>query len=171
MDGWIDSLSLWGRPLTAAERTELYNGGIGLDYDFTGGGGGDTTAPTLSNPAGTATGSTTADGTVDTDEGNGTLYAVVTTSSTNPSAAQVKAGQDHTGAAASYADSQAISTTGTKTFNASGLSPSTAYYFHFMHEDAATNQSSVASSASFTTASAESPLPGAMNTYRQLRAG
>ncbi|KKM75735.1 hypothetical protein LCGC14_1387300, partial [marine sediment metagenome] len=34
-DGLLDSVSFWkGRVLTSAERTELYNGGAGLDYPF-----------------------------------------------------------------------------------------------------------------------------------------
>lgn len=33
-DGRIDSVSLWKRVLTAAERTALYNAGFGLDYPF-----------------------------------------------------------------------------------------------------------------------------------------
>lgn len=111
----------------------------------------DSTPPTLTSPSGTATGGTAADLSVTTNEANGTLYAVVTESSTSPSAAQVKAGQDHTGSAAVFDDSQAISSTGSKSFSATGLTASTTYYAHYMHEDAATNQSSVVTSSSFTT--------------------
>ena len=32
--GRLDSVSIWKRVLTAAERTQLYNGGAGLDYPF-----------------------------------------------------------------------------------------------------------------------------------------
>lgn len=113
--------------------------------------GGDTTAPTLSAPTGTATGSSTATVGATTDEGNGTMYAVVTASATQPSVAQIKAGQDHTGAAAVWSGSQAISTTGAKTFSATGLAAATAYYAHVVHTDAATNDSNRVSSASFTT--------------------
>lgn len=126
--------------------------------------GGDTTAPVLSSPTGTSTGSTTATVGATTDEGNGTLYAVVTTSATQPSVAQIKAGQDHTGAAAPWAGSQAVSSTGAKTLNATGLSASTAYYGHLVHADAAANDSNVVSSAEFTT-SAPPPAAG------RIRAG
>ncbi|MGE0278358.1 MAG: hypothetical protein AB7R40_23425 [Nitrospiraceae bacterium] len=122
----------------------------------------DSTAPTLSNPVDSSSGSTTGSGSVDTDEGNGTLYWVVTTSATPPSAAQVKAGQDHTGSAAVDSGSQAVSGTGTQNISGgfTGLTPSTAYYAHYMHEDAATNQSSVSSGNGFTTdAAAGSILP------------
>lgn len=113
----------------------------------------DTTPPTLSSPAGAATGATTASGSVSTDEGNGTLYAVVTTSATAPSVAQVQAGQDHTGAAAAFSTNQAVSASGTQniTGGATGLSASTTYYWHYQQEDTATNDSTVVSSASFTT--------------------
>ncbi len=115
----------------------------------------DVTAPTLSSPTDAANGSTAATGSVSTNEGNGTLYWVVSTSGTAPSAAQVKAGNDHTGSAAADSGSQAVSGTGVQTLSPapSGLTASTAYTIHFMHEDAAANQSSVSSGDGFTTAS------------------
>jgi len=109
-------------------------------------------APALTSPTGAQTGSTTASGGVTTDEANGTLYAVCTTSGTAPTKAQVKLGQDNSSVAATYASNAAITTTGAKTVAATGLTASTTYYWHFMHEDAATNQSTVSSSTSFTTA-------------------
>lgn len=114
----------------------------------------DVTAPTLSSPTDAANGSSAATGSVSTNEGNGTLYWVVSTSGTAPSAAQVKAGNDHTGSAAADSGSQAVSGTGVQTLSPapSGLTASTAYTIHFMHEDAAANQSSVASGDGFTTA-------------------
>lgn len=113
----------------------------------------DLTAPTLSSATGTETSDTEADLSVDTDEDSGTLYWVVTQSATSPSKAQVKAGQDHTGAAADDDGSQAVSGTGTQniTGGATGLTAETEYYAHFMHEDAATNQSDVETSAGFET--------------------
>jgi hypothetical protein len=115
--------------------------------------GADVTAPTLSSPVDTATGTTTGSGSVSTNEGNGTLYWVVTTSSTGPSAAQVKAGQNHLGAAATDSGSQAVSGTGVQSITGdfTGLTASTAYYAHYMHEDTATNQSAVSSGDGFTT--------------------
>jgi hypothetical protein len=32
---WIDEIGIWGRVLTPAERTQLYNGGAGITYPFT----------------------------------------------------------------------------------------------------------------------------------------
>jgi hypothetical protein len=115
------------------------------------GGAGDTTAPTLTSPFGLPLGDTSAFQGVTTNEDNGTLYFLLTTSATPPSAAQVKAGQDHTGAAAAYAFGQAVSSTGIKSNTATGLTSNTAYYGYLMHEDAVGNQSAVSASGILTT--------------------
>lgn len=116
-------------------------------------GGGDVTAPVLTSPTATSTATTTATGGVTTDEGNGTLYFVVTTSATPPSAAQVKAGQNNTGSAAVDSGSQAVSGTGVQSISGgfTGLSAATNYYVYYMHEDASANQSTVASASVFRT--------------------
>jgi len=106
----------------------------------------DSTAPSLTSPTGTKTGATTATGTVTTNEADGTLYAVVTTSATPPSSADLKSG---TGAA--YSTNQAVTTTGVQNVAATSLTAATTYYWHFLHTDAAANDSSIASSTSFTT--------------------
>ena len=107
-------------------------------------GAADTTAPILSSPTGTKTGSTTASGTVSTDEGNGTLYFIATTNATE-TAATIKAGS-----------SQAVSATGTQNVSFTGLTASTTYYAHYVHDDAASNESNVVNSTSFTTDAASS---------------
>lgn len=107
------------------------------------GGGGDTTAPTLTSPTGASTGSTTGSGTVSTNEANGTLYRLASTNATE-SAATVKAA----------ALSQAVSATGTQSVTFTGLTASTTYYAHYVHTDLAGNDSARVSSASFTTAAA-----------------
>ena len=114
----------------------------------------DVTAPTLSSPFDASASATTGTGSVSTNEGNGTLYFVVSTSATPPSAAQVKAGQMHTGAAATDSGSQAVSGTGVQSITGgfTGLTASTTYYAHYMHEDTSANQSSVSSGDGFTTA-------------------
>ena len=109
--------------------------------------------PLLTSPTGAATGTTTATGSVSTNKASGTLYVVVTQSATQPSIAQIQAGQDHTGAAAAYATSETPGATGVRTFNATGLTLSTTYYFHFQQRDALSNDTTVATSASFTTTS------------------
>lgn len=108
----------------------------------------DTTAPTLTSPTGTATGQTTASGTVDTDEANGTLYYLATTNSTE-SAATVKGGS-----------SQAVTTTGEQSVGVTGLTAATGYYLHYVQRDAAGNDSTVASSALFTTDAAPVVVKG-----------
>lgn len=132
------------------------NGLAGNTESATSGSAGDVTAPTLSSPTDAANGQNASTGSVSTNEGNGTLYWVVTTSATAPSAAQVKAGQDNTSTAATASGSQSVSGTGVQTLSPapSGLTASTAYTTHFMHEDAATNQSTVSSASGFTTAAA-----------------
>jgi hypothetical protein len=94
---------------------------------------------------------TTADAKVTTDEANGVLYAV--SSALDPSAAQIKAGQNNGGTAAAYASSQTVSSTGAKTFSATGLTVSTTYYAHFVHTDAAANDSNRVTTSSFATLS------------------
>jgi len=106
----------------------------------TGSGGGDTTAPVLSSPTGTKTGSTTADGTVSTDEGNGTLYYYASTNTTE-TAATIKAS----------GSSQAVITTGSQAVSFTGLTASTTYYAHYVQDDSSANTSNVVSSTSFTT--------------------
>jgi len=119
---------------------------------------GDVTAPVLSSPVGTATGSTTATVGATTDEGNGTLYAVVTVSGTPPTPTQIAAGQDNSGSAAAWAGSVSVGSTGAKTLPATGLAVATAYYTHLYHDDAAGNDSNVVSSAQFTTNAASGAL-------------
>lgn len=111
----------------------------------------DTTAPTLSSASDSADGATGYDGSVSTDEGNGTLYWYVSTSATPPTAANLKAGS---GAVAS--GNQAVSGTGVQNVSGSGLTASTAYYIHYLHRDAAGNDSAIVSGDGFTTTSSGS---------------
>lgn len=108
-------------------------------------------APTLSSPADVSTSSTSGAGSVTTDTGSGTLYYVLSSSATAPSAAQIKAGNDHTGSAAVASGSQAVSATGNQTTpTITGLAPSTTYYLHFV-QNAAGGDSNVASGDGFAT--------------------
>jgi hypothetical protein len=109
--------------------------------------GGDTTAPNLSSPTGTQTGQTTATGTVSTDEANGTLYRYASTNATE-TATTVKAA----------ALTTTVTATGVQSVSFSGLTAGTTYYAHYVHRDAAGNDSAVANSASFTTAAASPSL-------------
>lgn len=101
--------------------------------------GGDTTAPTLTSPTASATGATTASGSVTTNEANGTLYYLASANASE-SAATVKAGS-----------SQAVTAAGEQPVTITGLTAATPYYPHYLHRDAAGNDSAVASGAQFTT--------------------
>lgn len=109
----------------------------------------DTTAPILSSPTGTKTGSTTASGTVSTDEAAGTLYRLASTNATE-TAATIKAANL----------TSAVTATGVQNVTFSGLAPNTLYYAHYVQDDAAStvNTSGVVNSAGFTT----DPLPAAV---------
>ncbi len=123
--------------------------------------GPDVTAPILSSPSDTATTSgTTGSGFVYTNEADGTLYWVVSTSATAPSKAQVKAGQTHTGAAATDSGSQAVTMLGVQPISGgfTGLTSETTYYAHYMHEDSDGNQSDVSSADGFTTPDVTAPV-------------
>lgn len=99
----------------------------------------DTTAPTLTSPTATVTGTTTATGTVSTNEANGTLFFRATVNATE-TIATVKAGS-----------SQAVTATGVQNVSVTGLTAGTAYYLHYVHTDAAANDSARVTSAQFTT--------------------
>jgi len=106
-------------------------------------GAGDTTAPTLSSPTATANGATGINGTISTDEGNGTLYAVAYDSGhTAPISTQVKAGQDGAGAAIGTL-SQSVTVSGAQAVSFTGISGAAAYKVAYAHEDAYGNLSAV----------------------------
>jgi hypothetical protein len=115
--------------------------------------------PTLTNATDAANGSDAGIIGVTTDDPTGTLYWVVTTSATKPTATQVRAGQDHSGATAADSGSQAISGAGAIAGIAvTGLAGSTTYYAHFHHRDGSNNDSVVVSGDGFTTSAARTTL-------------
>lgn len=111
----------------------------------------DTTAPTVTDVGAVVKSNALAVISATTNDGTGTMRVVTTTSATPPSKAQVKAGQDHTGAAAVFAASQAIGSTGIKTFNATGHAALQTYYGYVVHTDAADtpNDSDVEATGAF----------------------
>lgn len=92
------------------------------------------TPATLSAPTLVATAATTATAGATTDTGTGTLYFVVTTNSSTPTAAQIKAGKDASGSAAPFSGNL-TPTVGVNTINATGLTPLTAYYMFAIQND------------------------------------
>ncbi len=126
----------------------------------------DAVTPTLSSASGTATGPTSASGSVSTDDSTGTLYHVTTQSATTPSVAQIKAGNDHLGASADASGSKAVSSLGAQGITAGGLASETTYYHHFVQTDENTNDSNTITTASFTTAA-----PSSDDYYLRFRDG
>jgi hypothetical protein len=125
-----------GRVLTATSTT---TGGTSPPVS-----GGDTTAPALTSPTGTG-GLGVCSGTVSTNEGNGTLFAVAVASSTPLSIAAIEAG---TGALRTV--SQPVTTTGTQTIPSGAITGGAGTRFWQMFQrDTAGNNSAVVVSAGF----------------------
>jgi hypothetical protein len=112
----------------------------------------DTMAPVLSSQTGVQDNSndTWADLAVSTNKGDGVWYWVVTTSGTAPTATQIMSGQDNSGSAATAYGRQFVSSTGSKSATATGITSSGTYYAHSTHADIAGNIASVASSSGWT---------------------
>jgi hypothetical protein len=109
----------------------------------------DTTAPSLSSPGSSSLADTTATISVTSNEASGTLYGGVWPTASTPSAADIIAG---TGA--TFHDTDASPTAGVNNFSATGLTAETDYKAHFVQVDAVDNESSVSTSAEFTTTAA-----------------
>lgn len=112
------------------------------------GAGSGPTPAVLSLPIGLPLGNTSAYVGATSDLAAGTLYYVVTTSATPPSAAQIIAGQDHTGSAAA-ASGNAAAASGANAFTATGLASNTAYYAYRVQNNGA--DSNVLAGSVFTT--------------------
>jgi hypothetical protein len=132
--------AMFNKALTGQEVADLY-ASLGADNAFAlvGASAPDTLAPTLTTPGYTALSSTTVTGTVSTNENRGTLYCLASPSATATVAA-VKAGS-----------SKAVTAAGAQNINLTGLTASTSYYLHFVHTDAAGNDSAVSTTSQFTT--------------------
>lgn len=95
----------------------------------------DVTAPTLTSATATSSVAGQIDGSVTTDEANGTLYYLATLNATE-TLATVKGGA-----------TQAVTATGVQSVTVTGLAAGT-YYLHFAHTDSSTNDSAVLTSTS-----------------------
>ena len=118
------------------------------------------TTPDITPPTLSATGSSSVAGTTatisSTSNEAGTMYYVVTSSSTAPSSAQVKAGLNNSGTAAIKSGNDTVTANTAKSFSLTGLTSETQYYFYFAATDAATNTSNV-SGSNFTTSDITPP--------------
>lgn len=112
--------------------------------------------PTLSSPtpSGTLGTETTATVGATSTASTGTFYAILSTSNnaSGASCPQIKAGQNSTGASASFAEDDTVSTT-SPSVGFTGLTAGTLYYYAACHAD--TNGDSNVVSGSFTTAAAD----------------
>jgi len=115
----------------------------------------DDVAPTLSAISSTNVAGTSADILATANE-SGTMYYVITTSSTAPSNTQVVAGQDNSGASAVKSGNGAVTANTSKTFTVSGLSETTQYYYYMVTVDDTPNKSTV-SNGTFTTTDTTAP--------------
>lgn len=111
--------------------------------------GSDTTAPVLSLPTAASSDPNIADMTVTTNEANGTLYCWVTQNATETAANII----------ATTSDTGLVTTTGVQSVTVDLLFPNTNYYGHFVHVDAANNQSNVVHTTVFQT----EPAPAGVN--------
>ncbi|WP_392338872.1 hypothetical protein [Loktanella salsilacus] len=106
----------------------------------------DTTAPTLSAATAAKVGQDAYTASVQTNEAGGRLYYVITQAAT-ATAATIKAGP-----------SKSVTAAGTQNASGSGLTAGTVYYAHFIHVDAAGNESTALRSPSFTTDAISTPF-------------
>lgn len=113
--------------------------------------------PVLSNPVDNSVGSDSFNGSADTTKLTGLLYYVVTQSSTQPTATQIKAGEDDLGNPADASGSPIVTAVGTRNISGTGLAASTTYYIHYVQEDDYGNTSNIVSGDGFTTDAAFTP--------------
>lgn len=108
----------------------------------------DTTAPSLSAPEATQIGASGFDWKVTTNEGDGSLHWVALEA---PSAQQIKAGQDASGASAAASGSQSVVADGLQSGSGSGLAANKDYIWFCLQEDTAGNTSVSVSDGFMTT--------------------
>jgi hypothetical protein len=137
----------------------IYAAGIYEEGIYAEGEAEDTTPPTLTSPAATPIGATAAFGEVTTDEGNGTLYYVATANATETAAYVIANGA-----------SRPVVASGLQAVTFTGLVAETSYYGHFVHVDAAANESNRVSTSQFTTGEAVvgGLLPNTSQTHQRI---
>lgn len=119
----------------------------------------DTTSPIVTNPTASSITLSGCTPQVTTDEGNGAAYMVVVPDGDIPSVAQIKLGQQSSGAAAIDSENVVVSSVGVVSFSATANgSNSTDYEVYFVHTDAASNDS-LASTSGFTTSAVDTTKP------------
>lgn len=100
----------------------------------------------LSNPVVSNVKGKSASAFVDCSEASGTIYAIAglaSANASNPSAAQIIAGNNQDGSAAPWDFNSTVLSAGTKEFAVTGLNAGSAYRVFFVHDDGAGNYSNV----------------------------
>lgn len=126
----------------------------------------DVTAPVITNLAGDPTGTTTADLTVDVNEGGNGVWGVYLATATTPTRAQLRAGTDGDGAPLLFTATTAPGAAATLTATAINLAENTGYQVAYQQDDGAGNQSAVAESAVFTTDAVPVGIPAQVDGLR-----
>lgn len=122
------------------------------------------TAPTLSSVSFTANGQSSGDISVSTDDSTGTIWYVLTTSSTTPTAAQVQNGLDaSSNPAAASGSITGMNSTGAQTRGVAGLAASTTYHPHAYQISGQSVGSSVVTGTSDTTDAVAPPPTGTID--------
>jgi hypothetical protein len=116
--------------------------------------------PALSSPSVTVIDETSADASVVTNTGSGVLYWIASTSATQPTTTQIKAGQMHTGSAATAFGSQAVSESGQQDVfgGVIGLTTGVTYYMHFYQETDSLIGTNIVTSGAFVPADVTGPV-------------
>lgn len=121
-------------------------------------------APTLSAVSFTANGQSSGDVSVSTDDSTGTIWYVLTTSSSTPTAAQVQNGLDaSSNPAAASGTITGMNATGAQMRGVAGLSASTTYYPHAYQISGQSVASSVVTGSSDTTDAVAPPPTGTID--------
>lgn len=90
-----------------------------------------------------------------TDKISGTAYVVISTSSTQPTSVQIKAGQDHTGASAVASGNASVVAFNVYIRNLGTLTSGNTYYAHAIQTDSSANDSNIVSTAAFVAQAAD----------------
>lgn len=126
------------------------------------------TTPILSSPTSSNVLTTSATVGATTDTASGTLYAVAYTGS-QPTAAQIKAGQNSSGAT-TPSGTLSVTSAGAKTINLTGLSAGTAYNYALVHNITA-GDSNIVTGTFTTSAAGATPAPVGTATVFSISTG
>lgn len=141
------------------------DGDDAVDYEGGGGGGTPDPVPVLSNVNASTDSIGNFSGSITTDKGEGTLYYVVSTAVSAPTAAEVALGEDGTGSTPAASGSKAVSSAGSQGIQGGGLVSDVTYYLYATQSTAAGNANVVQSGAfDYTEPTVPVPVPTQLTT-------